>query len=216
MSGDSDLQKAVLAELNWEPSVTAGHIGVTAEDGIICLSGHVGGFTEKLAAEAAAARVKGVRAVVDELEVQLAAEAVRDDEAIATALADRLSWNAIVPRGAVKAIVQDAWVTLNGEVDWNYQREAAELEACGLIGVIGVTNEITLKGKVSAGAVSDDIMHALHRSWFFDPQTIKVTVDGDKVRLSGTVRSPHDRQIALATAWSEPGVVEVEDDIVIA
>lgn len=216
MSEDSELQKAVLAELNWEPSVNAAHIGVTVADGVVSLSGRVESLVEKAAAEAAATRVRGVKAVVDALDVGLPSEAVRPDEAIAAAAAERLAWNAHVPPGAVTVSVEEGWVTLGGEVDWHYQRLAAVLDVSRLTGVVGITDAIAIRAKPSASTISDDIMHALHRSWFFDPQTIKVTVDGDKVRLSGTVRSPHDRQIALATAWSEPGVVEVEDDIVIA
>ncbi|MDR3511983.1 MAG: BON domain-containing protein [Caulobacteraceae bacterium] len=215
MSDDSALQKAVLAELNWEPSVAAGHIGVTAEDGVVCLTGHVESFAEKHAAEVAACRVRGVTAVANELEVRLPFDASRDDEAIAAAAADRLAWNASVPAGAVVATVDQGWVTLAGEVDWQYQREAAEQDMRQLIGVVGLTNDITIRSKVSASNVSDDIMHALHRSWFFDPQTITVSVEDGRVRLGGTVHSPHERQVAMATAWAEPGVIEVEDEIAI-
>jgi osmotically-inducible protein OsmY len=216
MSEDSELQKAVLAELNWEPSVNAAHIGVTVADGVVSLSGRVESLVEKAAAEAAATRVRGVKAVVDALDVGLPSEAVRPDEAIAAAAAERLAWNAHVPPGAVTVSVEEGWVTLGGEVDWHYQRLAAVLDVSRLTGVVGITDAIAIRAKPSASTISDDIMHALHRSWFFDPKTINVAVEDGVVRLSGQVASPHDRQIAIATAWSEPGVTDVVSDIVIA
>ncbi|MEJ0069354.1 MAG: BON domain-containing protein [Pseudomonadota bacterium] len=104
-------------------------------------------------------------------------------------------------------------ITLTGQVDWNYQREAAEQDIRPLFGVVGVSNQTALKPRVDALGLVDDIMHALHRSWFFDPKTITVTADGGTVRLSGTVRSAHDRQVAAATAWAAPGTTAVENDI---
>jgi osmotically-inducible protein OsmY len=121
-----------------------------------------------------------------------------------------------VPRDAVKVTVEKGWVTLTGETDWHYQRAAAEQDVHRLFGVTGVSNQITIKSKVQATSISDDIMHALHRSWFFDPRTINVSVDEGTVRLTGTVHSAHDRQLAAATAWAAPGVTAVENDIVIA
>jgi osmotically-inducible protein OsmY len=215
MSQDSHLQKAVLAELGWEPSVPAAHIGVAANAGVVTLSGHVESLAEKHAAETAALRVKGVKAVVDEIEVRLPDEIKLDDEEIAEAALDRLAWNVSLPAAAVKVTVEKGWITLTGEVDWRYQKEAAAQDLWPLVGVVGLTNAITLKPKVDVQVVSDDIVHALHRSWFFDPQTITVSADGGKVRLSGTVRSPHERQIAIATAWAEPGVTDVESDLTI-
>ena len=215
MPNDQHLQHAVLAELNWEPGVTAGHIGVSANDGVVTLTGHVESFAEKQAAETAALRVKGVKAVADEIEVRLRPETQRTDDELAAAAVERLAWDVSVPREAVKVTVENGWITLAGEVDWHYQRAAAEQDIHRLFGVVGVTNLITIRSTVHPSDISDDITHALHRSWFFDPTTISVAAEDGKVRLTGTVHSAHERQVAAATAWSAPGVTEVENDIVI-
>jgi osmotically-inducible protein OsmY len=215
MSSDNQLQQAVLAELKWEPSVTAAHIGVAANAGVVTLSGHVGSFAEKLAAEAAARRVKGVKALAEEIEVLLPFATKKTDEEIATAALDRLAWDVSVPNDAVKVKVERGRITLTGQVDWQYQRQAAEHDVRGLYGVVGASNQITINPKVNTSNINDDIMHALHRSWFFDPKTINVSADEGEVRLSGTVRSWHERQVAAATAWAAPGVTDVVNDIVI-
>ena len=213
MSNDSHLQHAVLAELSWEPSVDAAHIGVTANDGVVTLSGHVATFAQKQAAEAATRRVKGVKAVAEEIEVHLPSEMTRSDEEIAATAVEGLGWDVTIPRNAVIVTVEKGWVTLSGQVEWHYQREAAEQAVRRLTGVVGVFNLIGIKSKVDVQNISDEIMHALHRSWFFDPKTVTVTAQGGKVRLIGTVHTPHDRQVAAATAWAAPGVTNVENDI---
>jgi osmotically-inducible protein OsmY len=215
MSHDHDLQQAVLAELSWEPSVTAAHIGVAANEGVVTLTGHVESFAEKHAAEIAARRVKGVKAVAEEIEVRLSFDTRRSDTEIAAAAIERLAWDVAIPRDAVTVKVENGWITLTGQVDWHYQQEAVEQDIRPLFGVVGVSNQTAIKPRVDARNLGDDIMHALHRSWFFDPKTITVTADGGMVRLSGTVRSAHDRQVAAATAWAAPGTTAVENDIVI-
>jgi osmotically-inducible protein OsmY len=215
MSQDSSLQKAVLAELAWEPSVTAAHIGVTAKGGVVTLSGHVESFVEKHAAESAARRVKGVRAVAEEIEVQLPFERQRGDAEIAAAAIERLSWDGSIPTDSVTVSVEKGWVTLTGEVAWHYQKEAAEQDVRGLHGVVGVSNQTRLKPRVDVASVSDDILRALHRSWYFDPDAIKVSAEGGRVRLTGTVHSWHERQVATTTAWAAPGATAVENDIVV-
>ncbi len=215
MLPDSHLQKAVLAELNREPSVVAAHIGVTANAGIVTLTGHVENMAQKHAAETAAGRVRGVKAVADELDVRLPSDAKRTDEDIAAAAIDRLASNASVPHDAIKVAVESGRITLAGQVDWFFQKDAAEQDIRRLSGVVELNNEIAIKPRVTASSISDDIMHALHRSWFFDPSTIAVSVENGKVLLTGTVHSPHDRQVAATTAWAEPGVVEVQNDIAI-
>jgi osmotically-inducible protein OsmY len=213
MSKDNQLQQAVLAELNWEPSLSADHIGVMAHDGIVTLNGHVTTFGEKHAAEAAAARVKGVKAVAEKIEVRLPFDSKRDDDEIAAAAVNRLAWDSFVPRDAVKVLVENGWVTLTGEVAWRYQKQAAEQNVRRLLGVTGVSNQIGIKLRVNAANLNDDIMHALHRSVFFDPKTISVSAEGGDIRLTGTVHSLHERQVAAATAWSAPGACTVENDI---
>ena len=213
MSQNDQLQQAVLAELWWDPSVTAAHIGVTADAGVVSLTGHVDSLMEKLAAEAAAQRVKGVKAVVEEIEVRLPFDATRTDGDIAAAVIDRLAWDVSVPRDVIKVKVESGWVTLSGEVKWQFQRAAAAADAHKLFGVRGVSNQITIRPAIDASLLSDDITHALHRSWFFDPLAVTVTVEGGTVRLAGTVRTPHERQLAGSTAWSASGVTDVINEI---
>ncbi len=215
MSDDHHLQQAVLAELNWEPSINAAHIGVTANAGVVTLTGHVESYAEKHNVELAVLRVKGVKAVAMELDVKLPMDVKRGDDEIAAAAIDRLGWDVSVPRDFVKVNVEQGWVTLTGQVDWHYQKLAAEQDVHRLHGVTGISNQITIKPRVNTENLSDDIMHALHRSWFFDPKTINVSADGGKVRLSGTAPSLHDRQVAAATAWTAPGVTDVENDIAV-
>ncbi|MGC1303884.1 MAG: BON domain-containing protein [Caulobacteraceae bacterium] len=215
MTTDMQLQKDVLAEFQWEPSLTAGHIGVAADHGVVTLTGHVNSFAEKRAAETAAWRVKGVKGVAEEIEVRLPLETKRTDEEIAAAAIDRLAWNVSLPKDAVKVLVADGWVTLTGQVDHFFQKEAATQDIRRLLGVVGLFNQITIKPRANASNISDDIVHALHRSWFFDPKTISVQVEGGRVKLTGTVRSPHDRRIAAATAWAAPGVTDVENALAI-
>lgn len=210
---DTHLQNAVAAELNREPSVSAAHIEVAAKAGAVRLRGHVETLAQKHAAEAAAHRVRGVKIVDDEIEVHIPEQTRPSDAEIAEAATGRLAWNSSVPPHAVKVAVKNGWVTLTGEVEWFFQKDAADQDVRKLNGITGVTDNITIKPKVTAESISDDIMHALHRSWFFDPQTITVSVDNGKVRLSGTVKTPHDRQIAAATAWAEHGVIDVQNDI---
>jgi osmotically-inducible protein OsmY len=215
MSKDSQLQRDVLNALAWEPSLESGHIGVTSQDGLVTLSGHVTSFAQKNAAEAAAAGVRGVKAVVEEIEVRLPSEAVLDDEAIAASAVSRLALNGSIPKAALTVTVEGGWITLNGHVDWNYERQAAEDDVRRLLGVRGVSNRIAIKRKVDIANLSDEITHALHRSWFFDPKTIDVTAQQGRVRLAGTVRSPHERGLAAATAWAAPGVTDVQNDLVV-
>jgi len=215
MSQDSKLQQAVLAELEWEPSVNPAHIGVTANAGVVTLTGHVEDYMQKHAAEAAAGRVKGVKAVAEELEVKLPFDVRRDDEAIAAAAVDRLGWDVSVPRDAVKVRVEHGWVTLSGEVDWWFQGQAAEQAVKHLMGVVGVSNATTIKPSVNTATLSDDITHALHRSWFFDPKTVQVTAERGQVRLTGTVHSQHDRQLAAETAWAAQGATGVQNLITV-
>jgi osmotically-inducible protein OsmY len=216
MMTDTLLRDTVQAELGWEPRIDAGNIGVTARSGVVTLTGNVPTFAEKYAAETAARRVKGVKAVADEVEVRLPFSGRRDDRDIATAIADRFAWDTQVPHDRVRATVEKGRVVLTGEVNWQFQKEAAEDHVRYLLGVVGVSNQLRLRPRVKAEELSDDIAHALNRSWFFDPETIHVTVEGGKVRLTGTAHSPHDRMLAGSIAWTAPGTSAVENDIVVA
>ncbi len=214
MFHDSELQKSVLEELSWEPSVTAAHIGVTAKAGVVTLSGHVDSFANKYAAERAARRVKGVLAVAEEIEVHLPFDTKRGDDEIAAAAIERLTWDVSIPRDAVKVKVEKGFVTLTGEVPSFYQKEAAQQDVRRLFGVVGVSNQIAIKTRPNAITLGDEITQALHRSWF-DSRTVRVSAEGGKVRLTGTVNSPYERRLATATAWAAPGATSVENDIAI-
>ena len=212
MNNDHKLKQDVLAELAWNPSVSADHIGVTAKDGVVTLSGHVENYWEKHEAEKAAGRIQGVKALVEEIEIRLPFHIKRGDDEIAAAALNRLSWDISVPKDAVKVKVEKGFVTLTGQVDWYFQKQAAATDIRSLSGVTGVANQITIKLRPDTANISDDIMHALHRSRLFD-DNIKVSADGGKVRLTGTVDSWSDREMAASTAWAAPGTTAVENDI---
>lgn len=213
MSTDTQLKESVLAELKWEPSVSAAHIGVTAKNGVVTLMGHVETYAEKMAAEKAAGRVKGVKAIAEEIEVRLPYSIKHGDDDIATQAVNRLAWNSSVPKDAVKVKVEKGWVTLTGTVDWNFQKTSAADDIRWLSGIVGVSNNIAIKPRVNAANISHDIDAALHRSWFWDPETVFVKADGGKVTLTGTVDNWYDRQVAGTTAWAAPGATSVENDI---
>jgi osmotically-inducible protein OsmY len=211
MSQDTQLQLAVLAELDWDPSVAAGHIGVSINAGVVALIGQVDSFAEKRAAEIAARPFKGVLAVAEEIEVQLPFERKRGDEQIAGAIAHRLAWDVSVPLDSVQVQVERGWVTLTGEVDWHYQKKAAEQDVRRLYGVVSVSNQVSIKPGVSTANISNDIDRALRRSWFSSPEPILVTAVGGKVRLIGSVKSWQAHQAAAEAAWGAPGTIDVEN-----
>lgn len=213
---DLEIKKAVESELNFEPSINAAEIGVAVKDGIVTLSGHTPSYWEKIASERAAERVNGVKAVVNEIEVRLPSSSERTDEDIARAAVNALEWSVLVPGNRVKVKVSKGWVTLEGTVDWQFQRSAAEKAVRKLIGVQGVSNLITIKPQVSKTAVKAEIENALKRSAELDAEKIKVDTDGDKVILRGTVHSWYEREEAERAAWRAPGVRIVEDDIAVA
>jgi len=216
MTQDARLKLAVLSELEWEPSVTAAHVGVTAVNGVITLNGHVGSFAEKVGAEEAAWRVDGVQAVVMELDVALPFDHTRGDAEIAAAAIDRLAWDVSIPRDAVKIEIEKGWITLTGQVEWFYQREAARSDVSRLFGVVGVTNKIAIKPSMDTTKIAENIRHALHRSYLYDPNKIKVTAEAGRIHLTGTVATWRDRQLATQIAWSGQGVTTVDNDIQIA
>jgi osmotically-inducible protein OsmY len=216
MSKDHDLQQAVLAALDFEPSLNAAHIGVAADDGVVTLTGHVWSYAQKKASETAAGGVRGVKAVVEEIEVRLPYGADRGDDEIARAAVQRLAWDVSLPADGVSVKVDHGWITLSGDVDWAYQKEIAADDVRRLRGVVGVSNQITLRPGVDTFEISDKITHALHRSWMFDPKEVQVSAEGGRVRLTGEVPTPHDRRVAAATAWNTPGVIDVDNAILVA
>lgn len=214
---NNELQQDVLSELKYEPSVDASDIGVTAKEGIVSLTGNVKSYAERYAAVHAAERVAGVKAVTDELKVDLPAFHVRDDQDIARAALNALQWDVWVPSDRIKVKVDDGWITLEGEVDYWYQQNAARNAVCNLTGVKGVTNLITIKKPtVMPSEVKAKIDSALQRAAEVDADHIKVKVVDDKVILKGTVSSWAEHDEVARAAWSAPGVRAVEDDLVIA
>ncbi len=213
MTNDSALKKTVLEELSWEPSVNSAHIGVAAHDGVITLTGHVEKYSDKHAAEVAAGRVKGVKAIAEQIEVRFPYSIKKSDEDIANAVINRMAWNAQIPAGKIMVKVEQGWVTLSGKVDWYYQKISAENDIRHLLGVAGVSNMISITPTASASDISNNIDHALNRSWFFNDDDVSVSAIGGKVHLTGTADSWHDRHEAEITAWSAPGVTSVQNDI---
>ena len=216
-SSDKDLQVAVWEELDFEPSIDASKIGVTAKDGIVTLTGTVNNNAEKYAAVQAAERVHGVRAVNDELKVDLPSIHVRNDEDIASAALNALDWNVQVPKQSLTVKVDGGWVTLTGQVEFNYQKAAAEFAVRNLTGVTGVSNLITIRTpSIEPWEVKSKIDEALRRTADEDARRINVEVVGRQVTLRGTVSSIAERGDVERAAWSAPGVTTVVDDLVIA
>lgn len=214
---DRTLRQGVVDELEFDPSVDASGIGVIASDGIVTLNGHVASFAEKTAAEDAARRVRGVRAIVQEIEVRYPANKKTADDQIAKRALDILRWNAVLPRHDIDVTVSDGWVTLEGEVGWHYERRAAEDAVKQLGGVQGVINNITVKPRLSPGDVQKQIEAALKRSASVEAAGIHVRViDTGKVRIEGHVRTWQEHDIVARAAWSAPGVRVVEDRLTIA
>ena len=209
---DSSLQQAVLDELNWQPSVKAANIGVTAKDGVVTLTGHVGSMAEKWAAERAVSSVFGVKAVAEELEVRYPFEKKEDDADIAQRALQVLSWDIEVPNDKVKVKVEKGVVTLSGNLEWYYQRSAAEADLRKLPGVIGLNNDILIKPRVQASNVRDQIKAALKRRAQIEADHITVTTDGSKVTLGGKVNTWYERRLAESTAWEAPGVTRSKTD----
>jgi osmotically-inducible protein OsmY len=212
---DLELKKNVESELTWEPSVDAAEIGVGVNNSVVTLSGNVHSYWEKWAAERAASRLSGVKAVANDLKVQLPDSGERTDEDIADAAVNALDWSVSVPEDRIKVKVSQGWITLEGTVYWNFHRAAAEEVVRNLMGVIGVTNVIEAKPQVSGSGVKAAIETALKRTASVDANRIKVEADGDKVTLRGNVRSWLERDEAERAAWAAPGVRIVDDQITI-
>jgi osmotically-inducible protein OsmY len=212
---DLELKKSVESELSYEPSINPAEIGVAAKDGIVTLTGRIPSYWEKVAAERAAMRVAGTKAVVNQIEVRLPTSSERTDEDIARAALDALKWSVLIPPDRIKVKVSKGWVTLEGMVDWQFQKTAAENAVRKLYGVLGVSNFVEVKVSVSKSEVKVAIESALKRSAEVDAKQIKVETDGDKVILRGSVRSWYEREEAERAAWRSPGVRSVDNRILV-
>lgn len=214
MKTDKDLKSDVEAELRWEPSVHDEQIGVSVKDGVVQLSGEVGSYAERIAAERAALRVADVKAAAVEIAVIPNPANSYTDEDIARTARDHLAWNPMVP-SAIKVAVSDGWATLSGTVSWQFQREAATESIRFLKGIKGVSNQVQLKPPVSPVDVKGKIEQALHRSAALDSKRITVSATGGEVTLRGRVRSWAEKTDAESAAWAAPGVQRVENLIAV-
>lgn len=212
--GDNQIQKDVASEILWDPRVSSSQVSVSAKDGIITLRGSVPHYFEKSAAEDAAQRVAGVRAVADELEVKVMGEFEKSDEEIAEAALSAMKWSYTIPKG-LKVNVDKGLVTLTGVVDWDFERIDAKQAVSCLMGVRGVLNLITIRTTENSTDIKKLIETALKRSAHDDSKKINVEVNGDKVTLSGTVRSFAEGEDARIAAWNAPGITHVIDNLTI-
>jgi osmotically-inducible protein OsmY len=212
---DSEIRRKVLAELDWDPSVDASAIGVAVKDGVVTLTGSIANYWQKKEVERVVKRVSGVKAVAEELTIKLPGSAARSDADIAQSVLSGLRFNVAVPTNRVQATVEDGWVTLEGEVEWQYQKSAAENAIKYLMGVKGVTNSIGIKPKVSVADVKAKIEDAFARRAQLDASQIKVESSDSKVILRGTVHSWDEKDQAEQAAWAAPGVTKVENNVAV-
>jgi osmotically-inducible protein OsmY len=211
---DKFLRQEVLDELDYEPSVNSTNIGVAVASGVVTLTGHVSSYAEKIAAEAAVRRVRGVKAIAQEIEVRYPSDKKTADDQIAKRAVDILEWNAVVPKGAVQPTVRDGWVTLTGQTEWQFQRAAAESAVRKLSGVAGVINNIAIKARAQPADIKLRIEKALKRNAEVEARDIGIYVlDGGAVKLEGAVHSLEERRMVESAVWSAPGVRTVDDRI---
>jgi osmotically-inducible protein OsmY len=212
---DKEIQKNITDELTWEPSLRNDDIAVGVRDGVVTLGGFVDSYADKSKAERVAGRVKGVKAVADEIEVKLSTGSERADPDLARAALDALQWNISVPHDRIQVKVEKGWLTLDGQVDWYYQKQAAERAVRFLRGVRGVFNLITLSARTTPRDVKKRIKDALHRGVEFDAERITVEVEGNKAILEGMVRSYAELKDATRAARNAPGITEVDNRLAI-
>lgn len=215
MKTDTQLRNDIQAELNWAPDVKTSDIGVIVKDGVVTLTGHLASYAEKYAVERAVQRVHGVKALAIELNVKLPFDNQRTDADIAMAAERALEWNVLVPDDKIRPMVEKGWLTLNGEVEWDYQRSAAESAVCNLMGVTGVSNLVKVKPKVSPADIEKKIHDALSRQADREARQLAITVNGSQVTLRGTVHSWTERDAVQGAAWATPGVTVVVNDLLV-
>ena len=216
MKTDAQLKKDVIAELEWDPAIDATHVGVAVEDGVVQVTGHLGSLAEKGAVERAVQRVAGVRAVAVELDIRLAPEHSRDDAQIAAAIETAFRWHAQIPDDRVQVKVEKGWVTLTGEVDWDFQRHNADLVVRAVSGVRGLSNQATLRPREAPKYVADRIHDALVRYAEDEARGIEIEVRDGTAFLKGRVNAWAERSAAQWAALSAPGIARVVNEIEIA
>jgi len=213
MKSDAEIQKDVIEELNWEPFLEATQIGVTVKNGIVTLSGTVDSYLKKSIAENAARRVGGVKAVAEDIEIKYSDSLTKNDSEIAEAIINALKWHSAINENKINVKVENGVVTLNGGVEWEYQRSAAVSQIENLVGVRRIINNIEVKGSQPVKDIKERIREALHRSASIDAEKIDVKTKGDTVTLSGTVRSWTEREDAENAVWSAPGIINVVNNL---
>jgi osmotically-inducible protein OsmY len=213
---DQNLKQNVLDDLSWDPIVNAAHIGVTARDGVVTLTGHVKNYGEKWAAERIVSKVVGVKAIAEEIEVRFVGDNPHQDDDIAKHALSVISWDVFVPHKDIKVKVQNGWVTLSGSVQWFFQKRNAESDIRRIDGVKGVSNEITISSSAQSSDVRSQIKAALKRSAVVAGDDITVVTEGNKVTLSGEVDSYYSRTLAENAAWTAADVGQVDDRITVS
>jgi osmotically-inducible protein OsmY len=216
MKNNAELQKDVQDAIKWEPLLNAAEIGVTVKDGVVTLTGVVDNYTKKSEAENAAKNVAGVKAVVEKIEVKFTSTyGKKDDNEIAAEVLNAFKWNWRVPNDKVKVKVEKGWITLEGELQWGYERDGANDAVKNLLGVIGVTNNIKIKSEVNEVIEKADIESALRRNWSIYDNDINVEVSGHKATLTGTVDSWYQKDEAGRIAYNAPGVWSVDNELIV-
>jgi osmotically-inducible protein OsmY len=208
---DKALRQTIIDELDWEPKVNTANIGVAVNTGVVTLTGHVPSYAQRIAAEAAVKRVKGVKAIAEGIEVRFSGAASQSDEDLASRATSLLEWSNLAPEGKVQVVVSKGWMTLTGEVEWGYQSREAENSVRGLVGVKGISNNIIVRPRAVAADVLRGIEEALKRDARLEAGRIKVSVVEGRVKLEGNVHSWYERDAAERAAWAAPGVRAVED-----
>lgn len=211
MKTDQEIQQNVIEQLRWDPLLTASEIGVAVKNGIVTLSGQVDSLFKKIEAEKETKKVAGVKAIAEDIQVGVSLNLKKTDAEIAEAAVNALTWHTSIPEEQIKIKVEDATVTLTGEVEWDFQREAAKNAVIGLLGVRSVINVITLKQRLSPADLKKKIQSAFHRSATTDANKIQVELDGSKAVLSGKVRSLIEKEDAESAIWAAPGITKVEN-----
>jgi len=213
MKTDHQIKQDVIAELEWDPAINSNAIGIAVNDGVVTVSGHIDTYAQKRVIEKALRRVNGVKTVALDLDVSLSQQNQREDTGLALAVHNALKWNSVVPVDKIRAAVDNGWVTLTWEVDWNYQRIAAEKAVRPLLGVTGISNDISLSPRPVPADVLSSIEGALKRQAEREAKRVQVDVSGSTVTLRGDVRSWPEHTAAVGAAWSAPGVRKVVDEL---